>query len=230
MYKADLLVLKNKTSLKNTKEFFSNNNIDCFYQEISNSKNIDIDLPKIKTDIVLITSQNAIDVVNSNKNNLDFNKVYCLNSSIQEKIKVEKSVSLNWINTKELAQYIIKNEKPGVEITHLCADNANKIFYKELESKGFKIKAINVYKTTFINNFSTSIINELKEDRIKYIMVFSKASLIATKNIFIKNNLNLKNYKLICFSKNIAAGESKIFSKKSTLKDMLKIYKEQNNG
>ena len=187
MTKNNLLILRNKTSIGNTKEFFSNNNIDCFYQEISISEDITVDLTNEDIDIILVTSQNALNTLQANIDKIDFKKIYCLNSNISKKLKVKALVDLNWNNTKELAEYIINNEKTNQKIVHLCADNANKLFYKDLENSGFKIKSINAYKTTFVDDFSSEVLENLKTNKIKNIMLFSKASTNAFKNILTKN-------------------------------------------
>tara|TARA_Y100001960_G_scaffold303341_1_gene355289 strand:+ start:697 stop:1386 length:690 start_codon:yes stop_codon:yes gene_type:complete len=220
----NLLVLRNETSLQNTKDVFSYGNIDAYYEKISTSKSLNIDLSNIEADIVLITSQNSLDVVESNIEWFNFKKVYCLNSHIAKKVKAVKIKKLNWNNTKELAKYIIDNESADQKIVHLCADNANKLFYKPLEENGFKVNAINAYETSFVSDLPVDIISKLKNFEINNIMIFSKASLNALKEIFAKHNLKLEDYDFICFSKRIAEGLSQYYAKTSTLDEMLDIY------
>lgn len=228
----NLLILRNKTSLEHTKEFFSDKNIEFYYDNISISKPLDINLNNLKTDIVLLTSKNALNAVNNNIELLNFKKIYCLNNGLLKKVKVLNVVNLKWNNTKELADYIIKNEDKSKKIMHLCADNANKLFYEKIKNAGFNIKAVNVYKTDFVDTLNNDVIENLKNLKIKNIMIFSKASLKAMLKIFNDNNINYKNYNLICFSKNIAKDYSNIYSQNSNLDEMLKLYLnlENDNG
>ncbi|HAG52284.1 MAG TPA: hypothetical protein DCL21_00680, partial [Alphaproteobacteria bacterium] len=158
----NLLVLRNATALKTSDEFFKSQGLNFYSQSISYSENIDVNLASVETDIVLITSQNALKAVQQNLEFLKGKKVYCLNSQIAERFKEAGAVSLKWHNTKELAEYIINNEVKGQKIVHLCASNANKLFYKSLEKAGFVLKSINVYKTTFVTDFNNDITEALK--------------------------------------------------------------------
>jgi uroporphyrinogen-III synthase len=228
----DLLILRNKTSLEHTKEFFSDKNIDFYYDNISISTPLNVNLNDLKIDIVLLTSKNALDSLNNNIQWFSFKKIYCLNNGLLKKVKVLNAVDLKWNNTKELADYIINNEDKSKKIVHLCADNANKLFYAKIKNAGFNIQAVNVYKTDFVDNLKEDIIEDLKNFKIKNIMIFSKASLKAMLNIFANNNIDYKNYNLICFSKNIAEGYSNIYSENSNLDEMFKLYLslENSNG
>ena len=220
----NLLVLRNETSLERSNEFFEKNSVDFFSFPISISKPLKLDLSNIDTDIFLVTSLNAYQAVKDNLDILKQKKVYCLNKHIADKLKDIGVVKLDWDNTKQLAQYIINNEKSGAKIVHLCADNANKLFYDSLIENGFKITEVNAYETSFVENFDENIINALKSEEIKYIMVFSLASIKAMLDILKLNNLDYKNYKIICFSKKMAQGLSPYYAYNSKIEDMLEIY------
>lgn len=220
----NLLILRNETALVNTNEFFKVKGVDFFSCPISFSNSIEFNLEDLKSDIYLVTSQNAYQAVVNNKDFFKDKEIYCLNKHISQKLKDFNLVSQSWNNTSELAEYIIKNEASAKSITHLCADNANKLFYKPIEKAGFKINAIDVYKTTFADSLNDEVLNALKSEEIKYIMIFSKASLKCLEQLFKQYNLDLENYKLICFSKRIAEGHSGYYVLNSKLDDMLDLY------
>jgi len=220
----NLLVLRNKSSLVRTNEFFGENAVDFFSCPISYSESIKVDLANTQADIFLITSQNAYQAVLDNIEFFKNKKIYCLNKEIAHQFQNLNTIKQSWNNTKELASYIVENENSNQKIVHLCATNANKLFYKPLQSSGFDIDSINVYSTNFIKELDENIVNALKINQIKYIMIFSAASMTAMLDIFKSYSFDISNYKIICFSKKIAANISDYYAENSTLEDMLDLY------
>lgn len=226
----NLLVLRNQTSLKDSNEFFKAHNVNFYSQEISISKNIYVNLAGTNADIVLVTSQNALKAVEDNKHYLKTKKVYCLNKKIADQITDLEIIYNGWSNTKQLAQYLIENEDSSKKVVHLCADNANMIFYKQLQESSFEIEPIYVYKTEFVNEFDENIVNALKSQQTKYIMIFSAASIEAMKSIFKHYDLNLENYTLITFSERMAKDLTPYYSQNSKIDEMLNIYLNLEKG
>jgi uroporphyrinogen-III synthase len=226
----NLLILRNKTSLKDSNEFFTAHNVSFYSQEISISKNIDINLAGTKADIVLVTSQNALKAVELNSQYLKDKKVYCLNKKIADQITDIDIIYQGWSNTKQLAQYLIDNEDSSQNVIHLCADNANMLFYKQLEEASFKIKPVFAYKTEFVEEFDENIVNALKSKQIKYIMIFSAASIKAMREIFKTQSLNVSDYKFIAFSERMAQNLTDVYSQNSKIDEMLDLYLELEKG
>lgn len=226
----NLLILRNKTALLKSNSFFKENKLSFYSQEISFSKPIIYDIRLFEADIFIVTSQNALSVI---ENNIDFfkaKKIYALDSQVNDYLYKLGCHLTGCKNTKELAKHIIEKENSDSKVIHLCADNANKNFYKNFKNNDFNIESINVYKTDFVDNFDEKIVNALKSKEIKYIMIFSRSSIKAMEGIFKSYDLDINKYKIICFSEKIADGISDIFSKKSTLEDMLCIYNKLNRS
>lgn len=202
-----------KSSLQTAKILDKKNISYSIFPLFSIKKSQDLKPIKGKAQAVLITSNEAIFALLK----LGIKKDVLILTVGEETLKkVQKLGYKNAIaaanSATSLLQLAQKQLNKKEQIFYLSGQNITLDLAKELESKGFAAKRIIVYKTIEIQNFSTRIINEIKEGEISEVLIYSQNSLKIFHKLIQKHDLSKfsNRLKISCLSSKIAASAKKL--------------------
>ena len=121
----------------------------------------------------------------------------------QTSLKLKKlglKVKIVTQNSNELISKIKSSKRyKNYNFEYLCGSEFNEFFLKELKKQKISIKKNVVYDLIPNTNFSSSTVSNLKKEKIKMVLVFSKFGFKIFLRLLQKHKINKDYLKTICF-------------------------------